>query len=564
MENAFFNLRKQTALFLFSITCFAVCANNIQVTNVSLTGQSSTDGYTLVQFDLSWENSYRINDGIQEFWDAAWIFIKYKVGDSDKWEHATLSATGHTVSSEASLELPADRLGAFFYPKTVTNQPVNNNWQGLALRWDYRLDGLPDNAIVDVKVFGVEMVYVPSRSFWIGDGSLWMQSTFHTANAPIEQYSTDKYPYQILSEDALTLGGTDSMSIGTNNNWAMNGPYADDDFSPTVEKQLPSGFPKGYDAFYCMKYEITQAQYVEFLNSLDRAQQQANTNIDVSQNDIPDNYVMGYANGGNGNGIFARNAIACPVSGNGTEDPIIFSTTYGEIPCSMLTWEMGLAYSDWAGLRPMTELEYEKACRGIFEPVLAEIATGRAANTSRNWGIVNGTFGEENEIIFNYSLSNQMPGYPNHLSKSTIATYTSTSSNMTLKLHGPLRSGILAASNFNSTDSYTENDEITRDRAGATMYGIMEMTGNLCEPAIFVGNENHRQFVGNNGNGEIDANGTADVVDWPHTFPFYRGGSWDHGSLNSTRAVSVSDRVTSIYGGIYGQRSGWRCVRSID
>ena len=226
-----------------------------------------------------------------------------------------MSATGHIVSSEASLELPTDKLGAFIYSKTVTNQPVNNNWQGLVLRWDYRTDGVPDNALVDVKVFGVEMVYVPTASFWIGDGSLWMQSTFHTANAPIEQYSVDKYPYQILSEEALTLGGIDSMSIGTNNNWAMNGPYADDDFSTTVEKQLPSGFPKGYNAFYCMKYEITQAQYVEFLNSFDRSQQQANTNIDVSQNDIPDNYVMGYANGGNGNGIFGGNAISCPVSG---------------------------------------------------------------------------------------------------------------------------------------------------------------------------------------------------------------------------------------------------------
>lgn len=567
MKNLILLFGKQTGILLLSLVCYVSSANNVQINNVSLTGQNTVDGYTIVQFDLSWENSYRINDGIQEFWDAAWIFIKYKVGDSDKWEHATLSATGHIVSSEASLELPTDKLGAFIYPTAVTNQPVNNNWQGLAFRWDYRLDGVLDNAIVDVKVFGVEMVYVPSGNFWIGDGSLSMQSTFHTANAPVEYGSLDKYPYQILSEDALTLGGIDSMSIGTNNNFAMNGPYADDDFSTTVEKQLPSGFPKGYDAFYCMKYEITQAQYVEFLNSLDRSQQQANTNIDVSQNDIPDNYVMGYANLGNGNGIMARNAISCPVSGNGTESPILFSTPYGEIPCSMLAWEMGLAYSDWAGLRPMTEFEYEKACRGIFEPVLAEIATGRTANTNRNWGIVNGTQGEENEIIFNfpYSLS-QMASYPNHLSKTTIATYTSTAQNMTLKIHGPLRSGILAASNFNLTDAFTANDEVTRDRAGATMYGIMEMTGNLCEPAIFVGNEDHRLFTGNNGDGEIDVNGLADVVYWPHTYPFYRGGSWDHGSLNSTRAVSVSDRVAYIYGydRVILQHNGWRCVRSAN
>ena len=127
----------------------------------------------------------------------------------------------------------------------------------------------------------------------------------------------------------------------------------------------------------------------------------------------------------------------------------------------------------------------------------------------------------ENEIIFNYPPNSfQMAGYPNHLSKSTIATYTSTSSNMILKLHGLLRSGILAASNFNLTDNFTENDEITRDRAGATMYCIMEMTGNLCEPAIFVGNENHRLFTGNNGDGEIGSDAKPHCDEWLHRLGF--------------------------------------------
>ena len=31
---------------------------------------------------------------------------------------------------------------------------------------------------------------------------------------------------------------------------------------------MPSGFPSGYSAFYAMKYEITQQQYVDFLNSI--------------------------------------------------------------------------------------------------------------------------------------------------------------------------------------------------------------------------------------------------------------------------------------------------------
>ncbi len=546
----------------FISSCFVSYANNVQVTNVTLKGQNTTEGYTTVQFDLSWENSYHINDGIQEFWDAAWIFIKYKVGDSDKWEHATLSATGHLVSSDATLELPTDMMGAYIYTKAVTNQPVNNNWQGIELRWDYGTDGVSENALVDVKVFGIEMVYVPTSKFWIGDGTY--NSSFHTANTPIVTGDFDKYPYQILSEDALTLGGTDTMSIGTNNNYAMNCPCAGDDFSTTVVKQLLSGFPKGYNAFYCMKYELTQAQYVEFLNTLNRTQQQTNTNSDISQDNVPDSWVMvGY--GGSGGYPPSRNAITCPSSGNGTTDPIIFTTSYKEIPCNFLTWEMGLAYSDWAGIRPMTELEYEKACRGIFEPVANEIATGKSPNTQRNWQILSGTAGKENETIQNIPPNPFQPaGYMNHFSKATNMTYNSTDANPVLKVHGPLRSGILAASNFDLTDNFTVNDVVTRDRAGATMYGIMEMTGNLCEPAIFVGNEDHRLFIGDNGDGEIDTNGLADNLDWPHTFPYYRGGSWNHGSLNGISGVGISNRVTSIYGGIYGQHNGWRCVRSID
>jgi sensor domain CHASE-containing protein len=57
-------------------------ANNIQISNTKLTGQNTAEGYTLVQFDLSWENSRRINDlnddGVTN-WDAAWVFVKYRM-----------------------------------------------------------------------------------------------------------------------------------------------------------------------------------------------------------------------------------------------------------------------------------------------------------------------------------------------------------------------------------------------------------------------------------------------------------------------------------------------------
>ena len=64
-----------TALLWFSIT--GLMANNIEVNNISLTGQNTTSDFTLVQFYLSWENSWRISVGPAN-WDAAWVFVKYR------------------------------------------------------------------------------------------------------------------------------------------------------------------------------------------------------------------------------------------------------------------------------------------------------------------------------------------------------------------------------------------------------------------------------------------------------------------------------------------------------
>ena len=41
-------------------------------------------------------------------------------------------------------------------------------------------------------------------------------------------------------------------------------------------------------------------------------------------------------------------------------------------PCNYLSWDDAMAYADWAALRPMTELEFTKACRGDKEPAFHE------------------------------------------------------------------------------------------------------------------------------------------------------------------------------------------------
>ena len=142
--------------FLLSVLSTSAYANNLQVSNITLTGQNSTDDYYLVQFDLSWDNSWR---GIAPAnnWDAAWVFVKYRVG-SDPWKHATLNETGHTAPTGSTIDTPADGKGVFIYRDAMGFGP--NNWAGVQLRWNYGADGVGDSDAVEICVTGIEMVYV--------------------------------------------------------------------------------------------------------------------------------------------------------------------------------------------------------------------------------------------------------------------------------------------------------------------------------------------------------------------------------------------------------------------
>ncbi len=67
-------------------------ANDIKVENVILTGRNRVADYVQVQFNLSWQNSFRLASGASN-WDAAWVFVKYKIGTNGTWKHATLSTS---------------------------------------------------------------------------------------------------------------------------------------------------------------------------------------------------------------------------------------------------------------------------------------------------------------------------------------------------------------------------------------------------------------------------------------------------------------------------------------
>ena len=76
-------------LALLAVVCLPLAANNIEVSHVGLASQNTGNQTTQVEFDLSWENSWRISVGPAN-WDAAWVFVKYRI-NGDLWQHATES-----------------------------------------------------------------------------------------------------------------------------------------------------------------------------------------------------------------------------------------------------------------------------------------------------------------------------------------------------------------------------------------------------------------------------------------------------------------------------------------
>lgn len=448
------------AMLLIAISSVTnLSANNIAVANTSIIAQNTAANYTHVKFDVSWENSWRTST-LESNWDAAYVFIKYRIPPMNTWKHATLNyvdgtATndGNTEPTGATINTTSDGKGAFLYRNA--NGIGNVNFTGARLRWDYGADGLNDDDSVEVCVFAIEMVYVPQGAYYLGDGAavagVGIQGNFEAG--------TSGNPFYLTSEAALTLGGGGAGSLGNNNTSGMTTPSYED-FSDATTKTLPAAFPKGFNAFYCMKYEITQGQYADFLNKLTLTQATARYMASYSTN---------YQSITGTHPTFAADAPDRP----------LYYINYIDF----------MSYLDWSGLRPMTELEYEKACRGSrgvgFLPTPDEYP----------WGDITLKAGP------GYTITNT--GLPNETVNS-VTTIGNAAYNLTNNTR-PYRAGIFAAS------LATPN----RVEAGASYYGIMELAGNQWELTIAVGRAEGRTFVGAHGDGSIDAAGNYNVASWP-------------------------------------------------
>jgi len=496
-------------------------ANNISIQRVSLVDTNKTAKTVVLKINISWENSWR--DDIN--WDAAWIFFKYKEPKDSvwRWRHGTMSKTGNFPgNSNAALRfvVPDDLKGAFLYRQA--NGSGNIKSDSLTFLWNYGNDGVTNIDSAEVRVFATEMVYVSEGMFSIGDGNGQQRSfySFQLKNAPNNYVTiTDKWSPLINTFINNNTGGIDDINLYRDGIRVsgLDGLDIDGDKSSDY-----TNFPTGYRAFYAMKYEVTQGQYADFLNTLSLKDtnnnmfyvdtfrlkrvhpkhKQALQNLDPFLGNIP---TESYRHTISLDTVEVKYRVSRPDRAYGMSNQIHF-----------------VSFIDWAGLRPMTELEFEKACRGPLPPYYwtptgitmrndttikwfgGDWAWGNDTTTPRT----NNFYGGQNILNFSgiengtesFTNYNILKRYINPQGSASILgniagmfTFTGGDDG-----RGPFRVGIFA------------NDSSSRISSGASYYGIMDMSKNVNEIVISISTNSARTLSYKmHGDGILNASGQS-------------------------------------------------------
>ena len=451
------------ALVITGAWLMPVKANYLRINNVTYNQANGT-----VTFGLAWDNSWRLDGSMAPFnWDAAWIFTKWRAcgaAASDPWIHGRVDVSS-VLNAYGNLSQHAQGFPSGYYPDSG-GVMLRRQTTGLfpsagftTVTVDYA--NFPAAGNYDVRVFGIEMVYVNGGDYLLGNSSFSETDRFNSGGSPIF----------ITSENAQTIT---CAAFGANASVALGASY-----------------PKGHRAFYLMKYEISQGQYAEFLNTIPSIAQ---------SNRFPGNY--------NNN----RNRL-----NNSGAPPDIYWSDREDRAQNYLSWADLGAYLDWAALRPFTEMEYEKACRGQGPAIANEFA----------WGSLN--------ITALTSLTTPENGTETALTPQANCNYNFSFFTGGDGGVGPVRVGIFATA-----------VTTTRQATGASYYGIMELSGNVYEQCVSVSNQTCAvcplPFNGSVGDGYLSGTGAANVATWPSSTTgnarALRGGAWNGG----TNDAWVSDR----------------------
>jgi len=286
--------------------------------------------------------------------------LAQRVWEPMRWETGVgVVASGGNVGLEC--EFASVRVDI---PHHLVHNPVAGLWIRLAqqgrqefvraameLPWNYRAAGVPDDAFVDVRLFAVEMVAVAGGPYSLGDSS--------TAGGFREVR---------ISNPDYTGAAQESSECG----W--KGPQ------PPGVTSVPATFPNGWRPCYVAKYELTQGQYCDFLNVLTFHQQRARTHSSPAS---------AYRTAALSVGLQERNGLIVHIPGDSLMQlPAVYGCDLNNngvvneeadgtwIACGGLSPHDALAFADWAGLRPLTEMEWEKAGRGQKSGVAGELPFG--------------------------------------------------------------------------------------------------------------------------------------------------------------------------------------------
>jgi len=483
------NYAKIAILFFLA---FVISSNSIKANNLTISTPTVVAGN--LQFTIQWDNSWNTAVGPTNY-DAVWVFVKRQVcGGTQTWDHSLLSTVSgnHSVTGGVlQVDAVTDGVGVFIRRSAAGNGNIASSLVTLNLQ-------TAANLVDNFQVFGVEMVYIPTGNFIIGDGV--SNNTFNNATTPLTITA------------ATQAAGFATQALYSSNQASTGSP------------SLPPAYPQGYNAFYCMKYEVSQEQYVKYLNSLTFTQQNARTNISPAsatgswpiQGASPNNARNGIRIMTPGNAVTIPAIYGCDLNANGTFNE---AADGQNVACGFLSWPDLMTYLDWSGLRPMTEMEYEKACRGSLVPFVAnEYAWGSTFILQATSGALTNA-GQGTEV--STAAGNGLCAY----GAANINTF------------GPLRCGFAAGA------------ATTRFQAGASYYGVMDMSGNVFEQCVGGFNFNYGTFNALNGDGTITAAGLFNTANWPTAGGgtaggIMRGGSFFSGTVNSD--LRVSDRKNMI------------------
>ena len=473
MKSKNYFLKIATALLLL----FAINsnANNVIITGTSVSGSNIT-------FNISWDNSWNANVAPAN-WDGVWVFVKYQDCNTRLWAHAGLSslAADHTTVSPLQVDPVTDGRGVFLRRSSLGGGNIASTSVTLKMT-------IPAGTY-NYKVFGIEMVNAPQGTYELGDG-----------------FSTATYNSITVNATSQSAGLTAAIIGGTS-------------------ASVPATFPMGYNSLYCMKYEISQEQYVDFLNSLTYDQQKSRVVNDPIS--APGTHAF-YASAT----TQYRNGIIIATSGNNAAIPAVFAcdATVGvenniddgqNVACNFLSWADLTAYLDWAALRPMTEMEYEKISRGTAVRVAGEYPWGTATIAQYYSTLAGTNFFKPNEL-FNTVMNGACMYGLNALASGPA--------------YGPMRVGVFATGSSG------------RASAGAAYYGAMEMGGNLWEKVVITANPTGTAYTGALGDGTLTVFGDANQATWPAPATAigsgFRGGDY----VNAATYVRTSDRssVTTV------------------